>query len=531
MKNGRFHVICTGKIRRDADRNEVINNLSKIFGIERNKAMSLAGGKETVIKKNLNHSAALKYQQAIERAGLECRLEIHEKSTSAAKIEENRFTCPKCGYSGKRHKQFIEDGTCPSCGIIVDKYLKRVKDDRGTVPVEQERDVTSDVNIFQTKADDVVPGRFIKYLKWAAMAVGALIFIHTGISVFETPTYEIIYRKNDPQRVCLNDPMEKYHPELRASFAETGQMVSCLRSFRLDIFNAGMKIQPQTVVRLRLKEEDRNRLALEPIFLNFDRGRREVRARRRGDTISYALGAMDIADHVTLRMKVLVDEEQDMLWDDILEKIDVAKGDIVEGNAPKITFFARLILSVFNWGAKDGLEKMADMFLDTPGDDDMAINREFDQGEADLNVSIETAGIPGKGSYHGQPFMYQVNIRLVNRGPSDAENVKLTYSIPEDITIRQHSFGVDDVTPKLHELIQESRQRDYSVTPRGCKKNEDGSFTCVAETILPGKGASVFLMLFSEGGRASGYYSVEAKSDRLDPDESDNAYHLTIQLQ
>lgn len=528
MNNARFKVVTTGNPRQGADKNIAVNELVKLFGITRKNAEALISGRNTTIKKDLARSQALKYKKAVEKAGLECRVERQTAGGKKSRTPKTAtaFTCPKCGHTcGK--SPLVDDGACPACGIIVGNYLRRLEAKSEIAPQSEPDEPSGDFANGKTEISGFLPMGFVKGIKWFAMAVGVYIFVQTGISVFETPTYEIIYKKNKARQICPGDPLERYHPELASGIADTGRMNVCLRSFRLDIFNAGMKIQPQTVVRIRLPEEDRDMFVLDPIFLDFDRNVREVRTRRRGDIMSYALGPLEVADHVALRMKVLVDDERDKQWDDVFETIDVAAGDAVEGESPKITFLTRLVLSAFNWGAKDNIEKLADVFLDTPSEEGMALNDEFEAGSADLEVDITTAGVP-ETHHAGQRFRYRVTIRVFNHGPGDAENVELAYSIPESAEVMQHGFQVDDVIPKPFDLIKESKggRKDYSKPPADCESDGDGSVTCPIERLPPEKGATVFLMVIY-GGSAENY-SAGARSGNNDPDESDNAAELTV---
>lgn len=525
MSKELFRVVSSGKLISGRNKASVIEELANLFGIDQERAAILLNGQDKTVKKNLSQHNAVKFQSIVEKAGLACRVEQQENVSQAAKTQnDSGFVCPKCGYASSPACKIPDNGSCPKCGIIIQNYLKRLSEAAAPKPSSSEKPfIDSDT------ADGSEPpsNPIIKVIKWAGITIGVIIFLWTGISVFDTPTYEIIYRLNDPRRICQDDPQIKHHPELMGSIAETGWMDACIRSFRLDIFNAGMKIQPQTVVRLRLTEEYQDMIIDEPIFLNFDRNRREVKARRNGDIMSYALGPLESADHVTLRIKALVVDEMDINWNSLLESIDVAKGEIVQGESPKITFIARLIFSLINWGAKDNLEKLADIFLDGVSDTDMAINEEFDQDSADLAVSIQSDGVPRHVADSGQPYRYSVNIKVENLGPVSADKVELTYNIPDTVTIIHHGFEIKGVIPTVAELIKESKPSKNVPVPSGCELNQDGTFTCFIERLLPESSAFVFLTVSSEGKEIS-YYTAAVSHEKDDPDDSNNTIVMAL---
>jgi hypothetical protein len=73
-----YDVLLTGlQFRRD--RQEVKNNLARLFKCEPNRIEELLGRAPVAIKSGINLEAALKYQKAIEGTGAECRVKIRDE--------------------------------------------------------------------------------------------------------------------------------------------------------------------------------------------------------------------------------------------------------------------------------------------------------------------------------------------------------------------------------------------------------------------------------------------------------------------
>lgn len=69
-----YEVAFSGQIAEGADLQEVRANVGKIFKADDAKLAQLFSGKRIVIKKNIDRQTAMKYQQALHKAGAVCEL-------------------------------------------------------------------------------------------------------------------------------------------------------------------------------------------------------------------------------------------------------------------------------------------------------------------------------------------------------------------------------------------------------------------------------------------------------------------------
>ncbi len=537
MKEAKYDLILDGIDPEVENRDEVIDRISALFKMDRANTRRLLSGGEVVIKKGLSRHRAIAFREAIERKGARChvRKEASPGSTSGKKtplvVEE--FECPKCGYRSKLPAELAKGDACPSCGVIVEKFLalQRTKPEniartgnKNDAEDDQRRNSKSDLE----KAAEIVPGGgFVRWAKWGITLVGLSILATTGISIFETPSYQVLYRLEEPDRVCADSPNARFAPELGQAAADGYQDEElCAKRFKLDIFNGGMKTQPQTVVRLNLSEDAKDKLVLEPTFLSFDKRVVDVKARLRGNTMSYALGPIEPFDHVTLRMSFVTTADKDMDWSELFGRIDIAKGDVVYSEAPKFTLITRTVLgmlSVFDSGLMDVAETAADLFLDgdaSEGEIEL-VSQEFDSGGADLSVAIETP-IPEYARYGGGNQIYSVSIQVKNHGPTDASNVLLSYRIPDNVYVQSHVLEFDRKRETKMEIIQESKRRpNEAELPKECEEKDDGMVACKIERIPPEEGARVFLRVAADTPGTYKYWAG-VESEKVDQDFRDN---------
>jgi len=283
---------------------------------------------------------------------------------------------------------------------------------------------------------------------------------------------------------------------------------------------------PQTVVRLNLPPE--RVLVMQPTFLNAGRNPRQVQARRRDDVVSYALGPMAPFDHVALRLKVIVDKGEDPPATEILKEIAVAKGEAQQGDAPKTTVIARILLGFFTTDPKDSLEMLADAFLDGVTGKDVALDREFDQSEADLALSVSTSGCdqqrPG-GPCH-------MTITVDNHGPGDASDITLDCRVPADLTVLSSTLEIDDYRPTMAELAKEFRGGKTNTTATAylsphCTRQGENAVRCAIKSLMPGRSAVARLSLRLPPG-AVPECRAEVSSPRTDPDPADNTIAFSM---
>ena len=75
MKETSYNIIFRGEIAEGQDVNKVKKNFGALFKVNDEKIDLLFSGRPVNIKKNIDHSTAIKYREAIEKAGARCAIE------------------------------------------------------------------------------------------------------------------------------------------------------------------------------------------------------------------------------------------------------------------------------------------------------------------------------------------------------------------------------------------------------------------------------------------------------------------------
>jgi len=527
-----FHIVLEGSINRDDDPDHAARRLSELFKIDLSTAARLLSNRRTIIKKNLHRAAGEGFCQVLADAGFRCRMEpVSGGPEQPSGKECARFECPRCGHVCGLDGRYVTGDICPACSVVVAKYLKRERFETpgkaGNPPPPENGGQPEGTE----SGDRIFPAWVITVFKWGLTVLGGWLLIQTGISVFDINNFEILYSSQSTDKICIGDPREKYHPELRQYMMEMDGQIDfegerpCIKSLKLHILNSGRKTQPQTVVRLRMTPDIQSALIDDPQFLDFDRAQRQgVRVRVREDVTSYAIGPLKPADQVFVRMKLIVNQSDDIAWTDILDKIDIAKGEIHETDSPRLTLMTRILLSLFgafDTSPREAAEELSDIFLENADQEGEALTREFDMADADLTVDIETSGVP-MFDMQSSPITYMATIRVFNNGPGDAADVKLTYQLPESATVVTISMTIEGHQERLYEILKESRKRYRpGDLPTGCSETDSG-VTCAIQILRPKKAAYLHLTIRDTDPGADSFYA-EAQSARPDADDADNA--------
>jgi uncharacterized membrane protein/ribosomal protein L32 len=139
-----YKVIFTGKLHEGFEPDQVVRNFCAQFKQSQDVAEKLLNrGKEVVLKTGLNQEQAERYRSALEKIGLQVRLEgkpeedasmelalepmegVDPEATvvfdshqmQAAREASQKARCPKCGSDR------MENGVCQECGVVAEKYL------------------------------------------------------------------------------------------------------------------------------------------------------------------------------------------------------------------------------------------------------------------------------------------------------------------------------------------------------------------------------------------------------------------------
>lgn len=141
-----YRVISEGRVKPGNDPASVKQHVAVLFKSDAAKIDRLFAGREVIVKSRIPFDVADKYLNALNRAGLVCRVEPEAEvrgnsdapkgpvadagaRTSAGQIQgEELPICPACGYQARDKNddlivKYDGMGECPACGIIVSKYL------------------------------------------------------------------------------------------------------------------------------------------------------------------------------------------------------------------------------------------------------------------------------------------------------------------------------------------------------------------------------------------------------------------------
>lgn len=536
----RFHIILMGSRTADEDPATAAERLAHTFKIDISVAQRLLSAHEPVIKKNVDEKTARAFSNVVDRAGFRCRVEPMPPSLEMVETPASLFTCPKCGHSCPIAASDTPVDICPACQVIVSKYLERRNGSRLAASGEENgrsaalSAVVEDAPIPSEEdapvRESVLPLGFFKVIKWGLVLIGGWIAVQTGISVFEIQNHEVLYHLHAGDKICVDDPLAKHHPELSAYIADRPEAMAedpanvCIKSLKLHLINSGRKTQPQTVVRLRLSPDIQTAMAGDLAILDFNRTPRPgVQTLVRGDLTHYALGPLKPADQVYFRFKLIMNRQEDVGWGEIFEKLDIAKGDPMATDSPRLALITRILLGffgVFDRSAKDLIEEAGDIFLESADDEGRALSQSFTSASADLAVRIEDDGYLRRD---GDPSAqkYRITIRVDNHGPAEANGVSLSYRLPDSVSAKNIGLEIDGYRPKISEIIEESRGKwDGSRLPKECTA-ENREVTCTFDSLLPRKSARLYLSIL-DTRPGTGVFHATVVSDREDGDTSNN---------
>lgn len=142
----RYRLVFDGTIGFTCDPVETKLNLVQLFRCSNEQVEKLLSGTPTVLKRGLDHAAAIRYKNAISRTGALCSIEAEEvqpvpvpaavpqpaataATLSSASVAPTAvppapaFTCPKCGMLQEKGE------CCVSCGVYFAKIARRAEQD------------------------------------------------------------------------------------------------------------------------------------------------------------------------------------------------------------------------------------------------------------------------------------------------------------------------------------------------------------------------------------------------------------------
>ncbi len=131
--SGNYKVVLNGKIIPGWEKQEVMENLARVFKTDPQKTARLISGQPTVVKKGVSKDQAQALQRILENAGADCEVAGAETGTApppapgTARAAAPRtgiptppavggiFSCPRCGQTQAKGQE------CIQCGIIFNK--------------------------------------------------------------------------------------------------------------------------------------------------------------------------------------------------------------------------------------------------------------------------------------------------------------------------------------------------------------------------------------------------------------------------
>ncbi|QTA83077.1 UPF0145 [Desulfonema limicola] len=139
MSEKTYKLIFEGKIIQGHDPAQVKKHIKSLFKTSDKGLEHLFSGKPVVVKKNMDQKTAMKYNQAVKKAGGMCIIEVEKKSslpepesepepvqTKSVEIKQKPVSqtdepemihCPSCNYKQKKsHK-------CIMCGAAIEKII------------------------------------------------------------------------------------------------------------------------------------------------------------------------------------------------------------------------------------------------------------------------------------------------------------------------------------------------------------------------------------------------------------------------
>ncbi len=585
--DGRYRVIMTGAVAQGRSPEEVAEALAQLTSKPLEYRLGLLQGKPTQVRQGLDLPGAQRLQQTLEGLGACCRLELEpeplslslEPIATPAAVAVTQ-TCPKCGYGASDPQDpLATTGTCPQCGVIVAKYRPASRTAPAAAPAKSISTAEEGASSFALGS--VVPLGFFKSTKFILMAIGLVLMLVTGVSIFDRPTYEIIYKPEMALLCPSGQGMEEWareasriDPALAERCVAEGKCGGCVAKYRLELLNTGLRPQPQTVVRLQLPGKiDYEHFSVLPVFLDFDNAPRNVQVRQREGVLSYALGPLRPTDSVVLRFSRYVQPGQAAAWPEVLREVAVARGEAVAGE-PKLTLLSRILFSVFNWNLKSYLETAGDVFLDgMVGKDKVDFSPEFGQGDADLALSLKFSGSSsiktdssevaslrfgcgrGRGA-SGCTEGFGLDLAVANRGPSDAREVVVRLAAPSGIKVHQtyldrqqdlgnsgDSLGISDASQwsknvkaaadGMQAVLEDrkaQRQLNQQHPAAGPCQLEGRNFHCPLGDLSPGARV-VLSQRLSLSATGSYLFKAEVSSAVSDPVGSNDRASLTLEVE
>ncbi|GAK60519.1 hypothetical protein U27_00416 [Candidatus Vecturithrix granuli] len=134
-----YKLVFDGKIREGEDLRQVKARLSALFRTDEKTIDRLFQNPSTVVKHGLTQQEVARYQQAIEKTGMICRI-LKERPQAQVNAKKTKI-CPRCGL-----EQEAERSDCMRCGIVFARFHSQS---------ERQRKGDEERSVGQTHEDDM----------------------------------------------------------------------------------------------------------------------------------------------------------------------------------------------------------------------------------------------------------------------------------------------------------------------------------------------------------------------------------------
>lgn len=115
-----YRIVFDGRETEGKNRKEAVEGLARLMKRKPNQVNSLFSDRPVVLKRGLTENVAHRYVRTIEQAGCVCHMEAETETSKKTAIS----TCPKCGYQAFQDSDtMVSRDECPSCGIILSKFI------------------------------------------------------------------------------------------------------------------------------------------------------------------------------------------------------------------------------------------------------------------------------------------------------------------------------------------------------------------------------------------------------------------------
>lgn len=112
----RYRLVFDGSIAMSSDPDETKENIARLFRCGRDRIDRLFCGSRAVLKRDLDHAAAVKLKEAFDRTGAICIMEAEEGAAGAAQPYSPESPMPRPAAEAPPPPQKRDDFECPKCG-------------------------------------------------------------------------------------------------------------------------------------------------------------------------------------------------------------------------------------------------------------------------------------------------------------------------------------------------------------------------------------------------------------------------------